>query len=149
MEILNKDQLLSIGKNLETLEYEAINSRYVDPITREPFTGVGYLLCDDDIIDSYAYYKNGIEHGEAVEFFEGYTPREWYENYRGIGQGGYKVWDEEGNLLFDGVLEAGIIIKFKQWDEKGNLIDEKQEPTLEDVEKIKKIKSLWPPEKNL
>lgn len=146
MEILSKDLLLSIGKNLESMEYEAINSRYIDSNTLEPFNGVGYLLCDDDSIDSYAYFKNGIMHGEAVEFFEGYRPREWYENYRGIGQGGYKVWDEHGNLLFDGVLDAGVIIKFKQWDEEGNIIGEKIEASEEDIEKIKRIKSLWPPE---
>lgn len=142
MKVLSKGEVLTIGKNIETLQYVAIDSRYVHPNTRELFTGIGYLLYESGNMDSYAYYKNGILHGEAVEFHSGHKPKEWCENYRGIGQGGYKVWDEDGNLLFDGTLEAGIIIKFKQWDEKGNLIVEKKEPTIEDIEKINDIKSL-------
>ncbi|NFI93843.1 hypothetical protein FC961_05470 [Clostridium botulinum] len=59
---------------------------------------------------------------------------------KGLVDGEIIEWNEEGIMTYWAECEVSVLKAFKEWNDQGQLEDEKKEPTIEELEKIKKIK---------
>lgn len=142
MNILPKEEILSKGKILfDDVGYDPLTGIYVEMDTDIPYNGIAYTLYDNGEIESYSYYVNGIEDIQTVEFYFDRQLKKYYEMKNGLIDGKIIKWNEKGIMTYCAECEASVIKTFKEWNDQGELINEKKEPTIEDLKKIEKIKA--------
>ncbi|KNY29371.1 hypothetical protein [Pseudobacteroides cellulosolvens] len=141
MNILSKEEILRKGKNLLTeLGYDPLVGLTVEMDTEAPYNGIGYTLFDNNEIETYSFYVNGIQDIQNVEFYFDGKLKAYCDFKNGLVDGELIEWNEEGIKTYWAEFEANVKKKFKKWNDQGELIDEKKEPTKEDLDKIMKIK---------
>ncbi|MBW6411872.1 hypothetical protein [Clostridium weizhouense] len=141
MNILSKEEILSKGKEFSTdIGFDPYTGLYVEMDTERPFNGIGYTLFGNGEIESYTYYVNGIEDIYTVEFYFNGKPMTYCDIKNDMGNGEIIKWNENGIMTYWAEFEADVKKRYKEWNNQGELIYEKKEPTIEDLEKIKKIK---------
>ena len=59
----------------------------------------------------------------------------------GLISGEYKYIDDKGNLLEQGESKLGIKLNYIKWDSEGNIIDEKNEPSEIEKDRIEKLEN--------
>jgi antitoxin component YwqK of YwqJK toxin-antitoxin module len=141
-DILTKEYVIKNGIQFDELYNENESDRILNGPEEEggsPFTGLTYELNDNGSLAYYCFYKNGLEYGDYVEFYDnGNLESRQYMKYGSIN-GKEKKWDIDGNLIFLGESAFGIKLSFKKWDSEGSLIEEKNEPTEEELKYIERI----------
>ena len=136
-EILTKEIILREGKDADVdIGYDPLEYEYTDINTDLPYTGLVYSLYDEDNIESYCYYNKGVEDKIHVEFYFDNKVKLYYEIKYNLMDGEYVEYNEGGKMIYQAEMELGIEKRYKKWDEKGNLIEEKKEPSEEDLQKI-------------
>lgn len=145
--ILSEEEVLAKGVDFgEDMCWSGISGQYVytDPVEDggEPFTGLLYERFKNGHIAYYNYYKNGVDHGEFVRFYESSKIKEYYIKRRGQIFGDYIQWYESGSVKSIEYRKYGLVVSYKKWDENGNLIDEKTEPDDFDKRMIEKHDSI-------
>ena len=141
MNILSKEEILNKGKNCITeIGYDPLTGLYVEMDTNVPYNGIGYTVFDNGEIKSYSFYVDGIEDIQTVEFYYNGKPKTYYDMKNGLIDGKIIKWNEEGIMTYCAECEASVIKTFKEWNEQGELINEKKEPTTDDLRKIERIK---------
>ena len=140
-EILTKEVILREGKDADIyIGFDPLTYEYTDINTDLPYTGLVYSLYDEDNIESYCYYNKGVEDKIHVEFYFDNKVKLYYEIKYNLMDGEYVEYNEDGKMIYQAEMELGVEKRYKKWDEEGNLIEEKKEPTKEDLEKIAEIK---------
>lgn len=137
--ILKKEYVLNNGVDFDDddiLEQEYLSDRILDNSEEgqgKPFTGLTYELYPNGNLIYYCYYKNGFKDGDFIEFYSDGKIKSIQYMKRGTISGVESIWYNNGVLKSETKYEYGVCLTFKEWDEKGNLIDEKLEPTDEDI----------------
>ena len=137
--ILTKEYVLNNGIDFDDddiLEQEYLSDRILDNSEEgqgKPFTGLTYEVYPNGNLIYYCYYKNGFKDGDFIEFYSDGKIKSIQYMKRGTISGVESIWYNNGVLKSETKYEYGVCLTFKEWDEKGNLIDEKLEPTDEDI----------------
>ncbi|NFI03443.1 hypothetical protein FC959_03330 [Clostridium botulinum] len=141
MNILSKKEILSKGKELSTeVGYNPLTGLNVEMDTEIPYNGIGYTLFDNWEVESYSFYVDGIEDIQTIEFYFNGKLKKYYDMKKGLVDGEIIEWNEEGIMTYWAECEVSVLKAFKEWNDQGQLEDEKKEPKIEELEKIKKIK---------
>lgn len=141
LNILPKEEVFKNGKDLlNEIGYDPLEGLCVNIDTRTPYNGVGYTLFDDGEIETYSYYINGIQDIQSVEFYFNGKLKAYCDFKNGLADGEVIEWNEEGLMTYWAECEANVKKRYRKWNDKGELIDEKKEPTPEDLDKVKEIK---------
>lgn len=145
IKVLDKEYVLAHGVDFEELSGEYCSDRILDKPEDEggkPFTGLAYELYNNNELAYYCFYKDGFDHGDFVEFYEnGNIESVQYMEYGRIS-GKEETWFESGKLKSVGEYAYGICLSLKEWSEEGFLIEEKLEPTEDDLKMIA-IEKKW------
>ena len=141
MDILSKNEILTEGKEFSVdIGFDLYTGLYIEMETERPYNGIGYTLFSNGEIQSYTYYVNGIEDIHTVEFYSDGKPMTYCDIKNGVGNGKIIKWNEDGIMIYWAEFEVDVQKRFKAWNDNGELVDEKKQPTIEYLEKIKKIK---------
>ena len=147
--ILTKEYVLNNGIDFDDddiLEQEYLSDRILDNSKEgegKPFTGLTYELYPNGNLIYYCYYKNGFKDGDFIEFYNDGQIKSIQYMKRGTISGIESIWYNNGVLKSETKYEYGVCLTYKEWDEKGNLIDEKSEPTDEDIKSRNKRQELY------
>lgn len=142
MNILSKSEILTKGKEFSVdIGFDPYTGLYIEMDTEKPYNGIGYTLFSNGEIESYTYYANGIEDIHTVEFYSNGKPMTYCDIKNSVGDGEIIKWNEKGIMIYWAEFEADVQKRFKEWNDNGELVGEKKQPTLEDLEKIREIKS--------
>lgn len=119
--LLNRDEILYLGKDIEELWSEPYPERYFYPNTKVGYSGYAYEI-DDDVILYYGMFRDGIREGTFAYFYEdgNISSIEHYED--GLLEGYYAHYSEDGIVLEDGVYHLGYRMYYNKYDKSGNLV---------------------------
>ena len=144
--LLNKDYILSNGIDYDELEVDYDRFGDKEFITSEGkeifFSGLTYSLYPNGNIEFYAFFENGFKSGDFVEFYEDGKIKSQQFMQRGRTYGFRKIWYKSGELKSEAKYEYGVCFTLKEWDEEGNLINEKTEPS-EDELRLRNNQEKW------
>jgi antitoxin component YwqK of YwqJK toxin-antitoxin module len=139
MKILSKEYVYEYGKDSEEIGYDIVYGTHVIMDTDIPYTGIVYSKYNDGDMASYCFYKDGYEDGDQVEFYGNGKVRSWNNFRRDMGKDEAREFYENGILKCMGKYDGDVCLEYKIWDENGNLIDEKKEPTVDDIRRMNKM----------
>ncbi|GAB6085909.1 toxin-antitoxin system YwqK family antitoxin [Alkaliphilus crotonatoxidans] len=108
-----------------------------------PITGLVFERYINGNINYYSYYKNGIQDGECVNFYETGEPKRYCIMRRGQILGKNIVWYKNGNIKLIEYSKYGIVCSYEKFDEQGNMIDRKIEPNNVEKTLLEKYKKLY------
>lgn len=136
--ILTKEYVLNNGIDFDDdiLEQEYLSDRILYNSKEsgiKPFTGLIYEIYPNGNLAYYCYYKNGFSDGDFIEFYNDGKIKSTQHMQRGRILGVEKIWYGNGMLKSESRYEYGVCLTFKEWDENGKLINEKSEPTEDDI----------------
>ncbi len=146
--ILTKEYVLNNGIDFDDddiLEQEYLSDRILDNSEEgqgKPFTGLTYEVYPNGNLIYYCYYKNGFMDGDFIKFYNDGKIKSMQCMQRGRTYGIRKIWYNSGTLKSEGRYEYGVCLTLKEWDEKDNLINEKLEPTEDDL-KLRSSQEMW------
>lgn len=147
--ILTKEYVLNNGIDFDDddiLEQEYLSDRILDNSKEgegKPFTGLTYEVYPNGNLIYYCYYKNGFKDGDFIEFYNDGKIKSIQHMKRGTISGIESIWYHNGVLKSETKYEYGVCLTFKEWDEEGTLIDEKLEPTDDDIKRRNKREELY------
>jgi len=136
--ILSFKYVIENGTEYSQLEPEIFTDRLLISDTDVGFTGLVYEAINENEIYWYCMYVNGFMDGDWVQFYTEDSIWKITSMKYGVGDGEYREWDKEGNLIEEGTLRLGIYLTYKKYDDKGNIIREKVGPNKHDVNIINK-----------
>ncbi|GKX32071.1 hypothetical protein SH1V18_45510 [Vallitalea longa] len=137
--ILTKENVMKNGVNFEKLYNEYCSDRILDKAEDKGgklFTGLVYELNNNGQLAYYCFYKDGLENGQYVEFYENGNVQSVQHMKHGTIVGKEKIWFKNGMIKSVGEYEYGVCLNLKEWNEKGVLINQKLEPTEKDKKMI-------------
>lgn len=138
MKILSKEYVYEYGVDSEEIGYDDVHGTHVIMDTQIPFTGLLYYKYDDGDLGSYCFYKDGYEDGDEVIFYGDGIVMEWNSYDRKTGSGTYRTYYENEVLMSELKVEKNHK-EYRIWGENGNRIEEKEDPTGDDVRRMDKI----------
>lgn len=97
------------------------------------FTGLAYDLYENGNLESYFYVNNGVKQGLYVSFFQNGQIKRVGNMDKSASHGPQIEYFENGTIKSESNRIAGLAMTYKEYDEDGNIIDEKKEPTDEDL----------------
>ncbi|MFY0760721.1 toxin-antitoxin system YwqK family antitoxin [Metabacillus dongyingensis] len=123
--VYSKKYILKNGVDFENLWFTSNSDEILDNAEDEggkPFNGIAYELKGNGILDYYCFYKDGMAHGNKIEFYSDEQVK--CEKYYKYGQlfGESICWHENGSIMSKIIYEHSIILEQEEWDESGNLI---------------------------
>ena len=104
----------------------------------KPITGIVYEKQKNGHIAYYSYYKDGILNGPTVTFYEDGKVNKYMDMFKGVLHGKEVEWFKSGKTKLCANRKYRFLISYKEWDEDGNLLKEKNAPTPEEYQLIKK-----------
>ena len=143
--IMDKEYLIEMGRDFDSLSYELCGDRMLDKDESEggkPVEGLVYELDEDGHLIYYSYYKHGFEDGECVSFYTNGNVESIAIMKRGRIDGKCLEYFENGNLKSETFSEYGIVLTKREWTINGDLVYEKAEPTEDDL-KMRDIQREW------
>lgn len=108
-----------------------------------PVEGILYEKYPSGALNYYAYYKNGIPHGERVRFYESGKIKSYERMDTGTIDGNYTEWYENGTVKLEKYCQYGLVLRMKEYDEQGNLTREKKELREDEISIYEKRKKYY------
>lgn len=138
MKILSKEEIITLGIEFAgDVCYSGVYGQQVYTKEMEeggvPIDGILYEKYPSGSVIYYQYHKNGIPHGERVEFYESGKLLSYCVMDTGAIDGKHTIWYEDGKVKQERFCKYGLVLRMKKFDEMGNIISEKKE--LKDDEK--------------
>lgn len=131
--ILNKDYILENGSRFDDTfgyggdKYDSFIVQYDQEGNEHLFTGIIYECYENGGLASYYVVKDGIKHGEMVQYYPNGQVKEIKYLDKNVLEGPQKEYYENGCIKLVEYRVLGRILSFKKYDEQGNLVEEKSE----------------------
>ena len=144
--LLDKNYVLSNGIDYDELEVDYDRFGDKEFIVRGGkvcfFSGLTYSLYPNGNIKFYAFFENGFKNGDFVEFYDDGKIKSEQIMQRGRTYGVRKIWYNNGKLKSETRYEYGVCLTLKEWNKEGGVIQEKLEPTENDI-KLRDSQEKW------
>lgn len=132
MEYLSQDEVIRLGT--EFAGDVCYSGEYGQQVyTKEmedgglPVEGILYEKYPSGSLNYYSYYRDGIPHGEKVEFYECGKVKSYCVMDTGTVDGEKTEWYENGTIKIKESCKYGLVLKMQEFDSDGNLINEKKD----------------------
>jgi antitoxin component YwqK of YwqJK toxin-antitoxin module len=104
----------------------------------EPITGIVYELYDNQNLNYYCHYIDGIPNGENVTFYESGKLKSASQMYKGVKHGKTIEWYEDGAEKSITNSKYGFVVSFTKWNDEGEVSEKQVEPKEFDRKMIEK-----------
>lgn len=105
--IFDFDYIIKNGILDEEMDINLVYWIYLHPKNRLPYNGITYSLYDNDNLESYTMYNNGIENGQEVEFYSNGNIKSYCENINRCLNNIYCEFDKNKNCTVAKVFNNG------------------------------------------
>ena len=92
-----------------------------------PVEGILYEKYPKGSIAYYEFCKNGMPHGQCVNFYESGKVKSYCTMDTGTIDGEFVELFENGNVKIKEICKYGLVLFMQEFNEKGELIKEKKE----------------------
>lgn len=130
MEYLSKEEVFS--KGIEFAGEVCFSGEYGQQVyTKDeseggvPVDGILYEKYPNGNLCYYAFYHNGIPHGQRGRYYESGNIESSCVMDTGTIDGDYTEWYESGKLRIEKTCKYGLVLSMKRYDENGNVVEEK------------------------
>lgn len=132
MEYLSQDEVIRLGT--EFAGDVCYSGEYGQQVyTKEmedgglPVEGILYEKYPSGSLNYYSYYRDGIPHGEKVEFYKCGKVKSYCVMDTGTVDGEKTEWYENGTIKIKESCKYGLVLKMQEFDSDGNLMNEKKD----------------------